>query len=95
MKRFALTALSVIALAGEWVSTPGGQRVCQLAYTLEHGMVLTPDFCMSWQAPFYQLSRGEPIPFRQGWIRRAPNPDVAGGRWGTLQIHIEGKGWVP
>lgn len=85
---------ATIAGAGEWVTTPEGKRVCQLSYTLEHGSVMSPDFCMNWQPPFNRVERGQLIPFGQGWVRKV-QPSGWESRWGTMQIHIEGKGWVP
>lgn len=82
-----------IAAAGDWVATPDGRRVCQLTETLQHGAVMYPGFCMNWQPPFNKVQHGQMLPFNEGWIRR----DKPGwqSRWGTMQIHIEGKGWVP
>lgn len=90
MRRAAATILAVIALAGEWVSTPDGRRVCRLAVDIQHGMLLPVSFCMSWQDGFGPPIRGQS--FSRDYIRARRNLDV---NWGTLQIHIEGKGWVP
>lgn len=91
--RNSALVLAAIAIAGDWVTTPEGKRVCQLSYTLDHGSVMSPDFCMNWQPPFNRVERGQMIPFGEGWVRRV-KPGWA-SRWGTMQIHIEGKGWVP
>ena len=77
----------VFALAGEWVTTEPGTRVCRLQQTIVYGMILTPSFCADWQAPFRAPQYGETIPLDQGWWRRAPGGD-------GYQIHTE-KGWVP
>ena len=82
-----------IAAAGECVSTPNGRRVCRLAHDLSHGAVMGAGFCMSWQDPFRPVDYGQQLPFHQGWLRRVGYGWES--RWGTMQIHIEGKGWVP
>lgn len=90
LSRHAMSfALAAFALAGDWVSTPDGRRVCRLAQDLEHGMILPISFCMSWQDGFHQPIRGEQI--SRDYVRTRPTRDG----WGTMQIHIEGKGWVP
>ena len=52
-------------------------------------MILPISFCMSWQDGFHQPIRGEQI--SRDYVRTRPTRDG----WGTMQIHIEGKGWVP
>lgn len=94
MRKIATTALAAIALAGEWITTTDGRRVCQLAHAIEYYQTLLPGFCMSWQPGFVPLEhRGQPYPFGSGWIRKVSSPNDNG--YGTLQLHIEGKGWVP
>ncbi len=92
MNRKVAAALAVIALAGEWVTTPDGRRVCRLAQTLEHGMMMPVSFCMSWQDGFSAPAYAQSLPFRDGYLRTNRHPGAA---WGTLQIHVEGRGWVP
>lgn len=88
MARLAPTLLGLIALAGEWVSTPDGRRVCQLRYSIVSESRLQPGFCENWQTPFVPPLYAEPYPVRDGWIRSAwPSPGI--------QLHIEGKGWRP
>jgi hypothetical protein len=75
------------AMVGQWVTTPAGDRVCQLRQPIARGMTLQVDFCENWQPGFRAPQRADTIPFRDGWAR---NP-----RGDGLQIHVEGEGWVP
>lgn len=86
MRKVAATLLS-FAMAGQWVTTPAGDRVCRLTQPIARGMTLSSGFCEDWQPSFTAPQRYETIPFHQGWAR---NPF---GGW--LQIHVEGEGWVP
>lgn len=86
MRKLAATLLS-FAMAGQWVSTPAGDRVCRLTQPIARGMTLSSGFCEDWQPGFHAPQNAEMIPFRDGWAR---NPFGNG-----LQIHVEGEGWVP
>ena len=86
MKRLAHIAIA-FALAGDWITTAAGARVCQLRYDLSNGMTLQPGFCENWQPPFQPPYYAQPAPFHEGWIRRCP--------YSSIQLHVEGKGWVP
>lgn len=81
------TLLAALALAGEWITTPEGARVCKLTEPLEPYRILQPSFCGDWQPGFIPLQRGMTFPFREGWVR--PNPD---GYY--IQFHVEDR-WVP
>lgn len=90
-----IVILAAVALAGDWVSTPDGQRVCQLTSTPAMHSIIGSGFCENWQLPYRQVQHGEQIPFSQGWIRRVKPMAFWETRWGTMQVHIEGKGWLP
>lgn len=81
--------LAAFALAGDWITTSSGTRVCQLRYDLSSGMTLYPGFCENWQPPFQPPAYAAPYPVREGWIRS--NWPAQPG----IQLHVEGKGWVP
>lgn len=86
----AAAALLTFALAGQWVTTPAGDRVCRLTISIEQTMTLQPGFCEDWQPGFVPLQRGMTFPFHEGWVRRsAPWPAQ-----GYIQLHVEGQ-WVP
>lgn len=82
--KLAATLLS-FAMAGQWVTTSAGDRVCQLTQPIARGMALNAGFCKDWQPGFTAPQRGDMIPFREGWARNLDG----------LQIHVEGEGWVP
>lgn len=84
MKHLPALLLS-FAVAGQWVTTPAGDRVCRLKQSIAVGMTLQVNFCENWQPGFTAPQRYQTMPFREGWVRN----------FGYLQLHVEGEGWVP
>ncbi len=85
--RKIIVALAIYALAGEWLTTEDGRRVCRLTVTLQTGITIDSGFCVDQQSGFRRLQQGMTYPTEEGWVRVIPGRGV--------QFHTERNGWVP
>ncbi len=84
LRRVVPIIFSVILLAGEWVTTESGDRICRATITIHAATPLSPEMCDDWQIRKPQY--GETIEQYRAWLRLTPR--------GGYQIHTE-KGWRP
>ncbi len=84
LRRVVPIIFGVILLAGEWITTESGERICRAAVPIYSETTLSPGLCEDWQVRRPQY--GEDIAPYSAWLRAKPT--------GGYQIHTE-RGWRP